>query len=68
MTWVLAVVNMIGSWCGWQREKEARINAPEIRVNAEAARDAKLKDQATEAVAKASKTGELDEIRKMAGD
>lgn len=66
--WAFSVVDLIGSWFGWQRERENRLNAPEIRANAEAGRDAKLKDQATEAVMKASKTGELDEIRKMAGD
>jgi hypothetical protein len=58
--------DVAGNWLGWQREKDQRINAPEIKENVEAINDKKKMDQFTADVEKAKKTGDLDEIRKAA--
>jgi len=49
---------------GLVRQRDAALNAPEIKANADAAVDQKIKDEAGQAVS----SGNLDQIRKLASE
>ncbi len=49
---------------GFAQRRQELVNSPEMQANAAAKRDAAVAKAATEAVAK----GDLDEIRRMAGE
>ena len=68
MTWLSSILEIVAGWIKWQGNREERLNSPEIKNNEAAKRDAELKDEAVKIVEKASKTGDLDEIRKASAD
>lgn len=59
-----SLLRAVAEGLGLMRQRDAALNSPEIKANADAAVDQKVKDEARKAVAAA----DLDEIRKMASE
>jgi hypothetical protein len=53
---------------GWGREKDKRLNTPDMKENKEAKIDASERDDHEKIVSDAQKTGNLDELRKKASE
>lgn len=58
MDWT-APFKALAEWLGWGREREARLNTPEMIQRDQAKKDQKAKDSADEVIAK----GDVDETR-----
>lgn len=62
------VAGVVMESLGWAREKDKRLNAPEMKENKTAKIDANERDKHEKIVSDAQKTGNLDELRKNASE
>ncbi len=62
--WIGSLLKIAASVCGWGEQRSADKNAPDMKVNADAAVKEEIRTAATDAVAKSDE----DAIRKQLAD